>query len=58
MDGLSHGGVVTRPAEARVKEGTKATIRCIPLEGQPGGKGRCIVCGNEADKKVYFGRAY
>jgi len=44
--------------EARVKEDTKATIRCIPLEGQPGGKGRCIVCGNEADKKVYFGRAY
>ena len=44
--------------EARVKEDTKATIRCIPLEGQPGGKGRCIVCSNEADKKVYFGRAY
>ena len=44
--------------EATVKEDTKATIRCIPLEGQPGGKGRCIVCGNEADKKVYFGRAY
>ncbi len=44
--------------EAKVKEETKATIRCIPLEGQPGGKGRCIVCGSEADKKVYFGRAY
>ena len=44
--------------EARVKEDTKATIRCIPLEGQPDGKGRCIVCGDEADKKVIFGRAY
>ena len=44
--------------EARVKEDTKATIRCIPLEGQPGGKGKCIVCGDEADKKVIFGRAY
>ena len=44
--------------EAKVKEETKATIRCIPLEGQPGGKGKCIVCGKEADKKVYFGRAY
>ena len=44
--------------EARVKEDTKATIRCIPLEGQPGGKGKCIVCGAEADKKVIFGRAY
>ena len=44
--------------EAKVKEDTKATIRCIPLEGQPGGKGKCIVCGREADKKVYIGRAY
>ena len=44
--------------EARVKEDTKATIRCIPLEGQPGGTGKCIVCGKEADQKVYFGRSY
>jgi prolyl-tRNA synthetase len=44
--------------EAKVKEDTKATIRCIPLEGQPGGIGKCVVCGNEADKKVYFGRSY
>jgi len=44
--------------EAKVKEDTKATIRCIPLEGQPGGTGKCVVCGSEADKKVYFGRAY
>ena len=43
--------------EAKVKEDTKATIRCIPLE-QPGGKGKCIVCGQEAEKKVYFARAY
>ena len=44
--------------EAKIKEDTKATARCIPLEGQPDGKGQCIVCGKEADKKVYFGRAY
>jgi len=43
--------------EAKVKEDTKATTRCIPLE-QPGGSGKCIVCGEEADKKVYFARAY
>jgi prolyl-tRNA synthetase len=43
--------------EAKVKEDTKATTRCIPLE-QPGGKGRCIVCGKEAEKKAYFARAY
>jgi prolyl-tRNA synthetase len=43
--------------EAKVKEDTKATTRCIPLE-QPGGKGKCIVCGKEAQKKAYFARAY
>jgi prolyl-tRNA synthetase len=44
--------------EAKVKEDTRATARCIPLEGQPGGTGTCIVCGKEADKKVLFGKAY
>ena len=44
--------------EARVKEETRATTRCIPLEGQPGGSGTCIVCGRPATKKVYFARAY
>jgi len=43
--------------EAKVKEDTKATTRCIPFD-QPGGKGKCIVCGKESDKKVYFARAY
>ncbi len=43
--------------EARVKEDTKATTRCIPLE-QEDGKGACIVCGKPADKKVIFARAY
>ncbi len=43
--------------EAKVKEETKATTRCIPLE-QPGGSGPCIVCGEQATEKVYFARAY
>ena len=43
--------------EAKVKEDTKATTRCIPLD-QPGGKGKCIVCGKEAHEKVYFSKAY
>ncbi len=43
--------------EAKVKEDTKATTRCIPLE-QPGGEGRCIVCGQPAARQVIFGRAY
>ena len=38
--------VVRRRATARpkIKEETKATMRCIPLE-QPGGSGKCIYCG-------------
>ncbi len=43
--------------EAKIKEDTKATTRCIPLD-QPGGKGKCIVCSREATKKAYFARAY
>jgi prolyl-tRNA synthetase len=43
--------------EAKVKEETKATTRCVPLE-QPGGQGVCAVCGQPAEEKVYFARAY
>lgn len=43
--------------EAKVKEDTRATTRCIPLD-QPGGSGRCAVCGGEAKEKVYFAKAY
>ncbi len=43
--------------EARIKEETKATIRCLPLD-QPGTKGRCIYCGKEADQIALFARAY
>jgi prolyl-tRNA synthetase len=43
--------------EDRVKEDTKATTRCIPLD-QPEGAGKCVICGAEAHQKVYFSRAY
>jgi prolyl-tRNA synthetase len=43
--------------EAKVKEDTKATTRCIPID-QPTGAGKCIVCGEPAHRKVYFARAY
>ncbi len=43
--------------EAAIKEETKATLRCIPLD-QPGGKGKCIFSGEESDQKVYFAKAY
>jgi prolyl-tRNA synthetase len=43
--------------EAQIKEKTKATTRCIPLD-QPGGSGRCIHCGQPAAEKAYFAKAY
>ena len=43
--------------ETKVKDETKATTRCIPLD-QPDGGGVCIVCGQFAPHKVYFARAY
>jgi prolyl-tRNA synthetase len=43
--------------EAKIKEDTKATTRCIPLD-PPDGAGHCIVCGGEASRKAIFGKAY
>jgi prolyl-tRNA synthetase len=43
--------------EDRIKEDTKATTRCIPLD-QKTGEGKCIYCGENAREKVYFARAY
>ena len=43
--------------EAQIKEDTKATTRCIPLE-QPGGEGVCIRCGKPAKEKAIFAKAY
>ncbi len=47
----------SKECEAKVKADTKATTRNIPLN-QPGGEGRCIVCGEKATRKVYFAKAY
>jgi prolyl-tRNA synthetase len=43
--------------EARIKEDTKATTRCIPLDQEPG-EGKCIACGREATERAIFGKAY
>jgi prolyl-tRNA synthetase len=43
--------------EEQIKEATKATLRCIPLE-QPSGKGQCIVCGQQSSELAIFGKAY
>jgi len=45
--------------EAQVKQETKATIRCIPLDGASSGDvGACMVCAAAAPRRVCFARAY
>ncbi|MFO7741556.1 MAG: proline--tRNA ligase [Anaerolineae bacterium] len=43
--------------EAQIKEETRASLRCIPLEQEPG-TGTCIRCGKEAHERAIFARAY
>ncbi|MDQ7814400.1 MAG: proline--tRNA ligase [Patescibacteria group bacterium] len=43
--------------EAKIKEETKATIRCIPFD-QQSEKGKCILCGAESSGRVIFAKAY
>ena len=43
--------------EQKIKEETKATIRCIPLEGEPE-EGKCIYSGNPSSGRVLFAVAY
>jgi prolyl-tRNA synthetase len=44
--------------EAKVKEDTKATIRCIPFESAPDA-GPCAICGSAATgKRAVFARSY
>lgn len=47
----------TVETEEMVKNETKATIRCIPLDGNDE-PGKCIFTGNPSTKKVLFARAY
>lgn len=43
--------------EMTVKEASKATIRCLPLD-QPSEVGPCIVCGRPGQAQAIFARAY
>ena len=46
-----------KECEAKIKEDTKATTRCIPFN-QNHEKGKCVVCGKETSTKAYFAKAY
>ena len=47
----------TPETEEKIKELTKATIRCIPLDNQLEA-GKCILSGNPSSQRVLFARAY
>ncbi len=47
----------TNESEERIKDETKATIRCIPLD-QKEEIGKCILTGNESKGRVLFAKAY
>jgi prolyl-tRNA synthetase len=47
----------TTETELRIKELTKATIRCIPLE-RSGEEGACVLTGKKSAGRVLFAKAY
>src|SRR6056297_1560135 len=47
----------TPETEEKIKQDTKATIRCIPLEPSDE-TGECMVTGNPSERRVLFARAY
>jgi prolyl-tRNA synthetase len=60
---LDKGGFVfahwdgTAETEAKIKEKTKATIRCIPIDNKQEA-GECILTGKPSKERVVFARAY
>lgn len=47
----------TTETEEKIKEETKATIRCIPLNGEEE-EGKCIYTGKPSKRRVIFARNY
>jgi prolyl-tRNA synthetase len=58
------GGFVAAPwcgrreCEARVKNDSSATIRCLPLDEQPAQSGACVCCGRPAVTAAVWAQAY
>ena len=47
----------SKETEEKIKNDTKATIRCIPID-KKGDRGKCIVTGKDSERMVVFGKAY
>ena len=63
LEQIEKGGFIsahwdgTSETEDKIKELTKATIRCIPFDGKTEA-GNCILTGNPSERRVLFARAY
>ena len=53
---LAHWDGTAEP-ELKIKEETKATIRCIPFDAEVE-EGKCIYTGKPSEKRVLFAIAY
>lgn len=47
----------TTETEKKIKDQTKATLRCIPLDGELE-NGKCVLTGKDSKQRVLFARAY
>ena len=47
----------TPETEEKIKELTKATIRCIPLDAKEE-EGKCVLTGKSSNRRVLFAKAY
>ena len=62
-DKIEEGGFIlahwdgTPETEEKIKEDTKATIRCIPFDGDAT-PGQCMVTGKPSARRVIFARSY
>jgi prolyl-tRNA synthetase len=54
---ILHPQITTPETEEAIKEKTKATIRCIPLDTAPE-QGVCVLTGKPSTQRVLFARAY
>ena len=48
----------TPETEAKIKEETKATIRCIPMDFDTTEDGKCVYTGKPSVRRVLFARSY
>jgi prolyl-tRNA synthetase len=47
----------TAETEQKIKDETKATIRCVPIDAEEE-DGKCIYSGKPSKQRVVFARAY